>query len=143
MAFYQTLAVILCLVLAGLAGLHFYWAAGGELGLRAAVPTKRGRPLFVPGPLACAAVGCALAAAGVVSALRGGLLSLGLPGWLAQLGIWTLVLVFGLRALGDFHYVGLFKRVRDTEFARRDSLLYSPLCALIAALAAGLGALAP
>ena len=42
-----------------------------------------------------------------------------------------------VRAVGDRKYVGFFKRVRDTEFARRDSRIYSPLCLLL-----GLGAAA-
>lgn len=32
-------------------------------------------------------------------------------------------------------HVGFFKRVRDTAFARYDTFVYSPLCAVIAALA--------
>ena len=38
---------------------------------------------------------------------------------------------------GDRKHVGFLKRVRDTEFARRDSRIYSPLCLLL-----GLGAAA-
>jgi hypothetical protein len=29
--------------------------------------------------------------------------------------------------VGDLRLVGFFKRVRDTRFARRDTLFYSPL----------------
>jgi hypothetical protein len=36
------------------------------------------------------------------------------------------------RAIGEFKYVGFFKRVRDSKFARLDTLLYSPLCLLLA-----------
>jgi len=45
--------------------------------------------------------------------------------------------VFIVRAAGDRKHVGFLKRVRDTEFARRDSRIYSPLCLLL-----GLGAAA-
>ncbi len=142
MPLYQVVAAILCLVFAALATLHFYWAAGGRLAMQGALPTVGDRPLFAPAPLATAAVGCALIAAATVSALRGGLLSLDLPAWFSQLGTWVLVLVFAVRAIGDFRYVGFFKRVRGTLFARRDSLIYSPLCVLISSLAGGLAALA-
>jgi hypothetical protein len=37
------------------------------------------------------------------------------------------------RAIGEFKYVGFFKRVRGSRFARRDTLLYSPLCLWLAA----------
>jgi hypothetical protein len=38
-----------------------------------------------------------------------------------------------LRAVGEFRYVGLFKRVRGTKFAVLDTFVYSPLCLLLGA----------
>lgn len=143
MPLFQVLACILCLVFALLAALHLYWAAGGQLALPGAVPTVRDRRVFEPGALFAIGVATALAAAAIVSAERAGLLSLGLPGWLSRLGTWQLALTFAARAIGDFRYVGFFKRVRGTLFARRDSLVYSPLCVVISALATGLALLAP
>lgn len=140
---YRVVAAILCLLFAALAGLHFYWVAGGRLALEGALPAAGDRPLFTPGPLAGAAIGLALTAAAIVSALRGGLLSLELPARWAEVGTWVLALLFALRAIGDFRYVGFFKRVRGTLFARRDSLVYTPLCLLISMLAVALSLLAP
>lgn len=40
--------------------------------------------------------------------------------------------LFALRSVGDFRYIGFFKRKRKSKFARLDTALYSPLCALIA-----------
>jgi hypothetical protein len=140
---HQALAAVLCLVFIGLAVLHFYWASGGRLGAHGAVPIVDDRALFTPGPSASAAVGLALIAAAIIAALRGGLLTLDLPARFIQLGNWVLVLAFTVRAVGDFRYVGFFKRVRGTIFARRDSLFYSPICALISVLAASLAVLAP
>jgi lipopolysaccharide/colanic/teichoic acid biosynthesis glycosyltransferase len=37
------------------------------------------------------------------------------------------------RAVGEFKYVGFFKRVRDSKFATLDTFVYSPLCLLLAA----------
>jgi len=140
---YQVVAAFLCLVFAALALLHLYWAAGGPRAAQGAVPTVGDRPLFSPGPPATLAVAGGLIAAAAISAVRGGLLSLALPAWLSHLGTWVLVLAFAFRAVGEFRYVGFFKRVRGTVFARRDTLIYSPLCAFISALAAGLAVLAP
>ena len=42
--------------------------------------------------------------------------------------------LFFLRAIGEFRYVGFFKRVRDTAFAKADTRFYSPLCVFIAVL---------
>lgn len=143
MPLHQTLAALLCLVFVGLAALHFYWAGGGRLALNGAVPIVDDRALFTPGPLASTAVGLALIAAATIVAVRGGLLALDLPVWFVQFGTWVLVVVFAVRAVGEFRYFGFFKRVRGTIFARRDSLFYSPLCALISLLTAGLAVLAP
>lgn len=143
MPLYQWMAACLCLVFGALAAIHFYWAAGGRLAAQDAVPAVGDRPLFEPGPFATTAVGFALGVAALVAALRGGLVYFELPAWFSHLGIWVLALVFAARAIGEFRYVGFFKRVRGSVFARRDSLFYSPLCLLISLLAAGLAFLAP
>lgn len=137
------LAIPLCLILLLLAALHFYWAAAGSGGLEGVVPSDGGRPLLTPGKTACVVVGMALLAAALVAALRAGLVSLGLPAWMPRLGIWALAAIFAARAVGEFRYVGFFKRVRGTLFARRDTWLYSPLCVVLAGLAAGVALLSP
>jgi hypothetical protein len=83
---------------------------------------------------------CAMAA---LLALRTGWLDLpALPGngVVVQTGTWLTAAVFALRAIGDFRYVGFFKRIRDSRFARIDTLAYSPLrgcLALLIGIAAG------
>lgn len=48
--------------------------------------------------------------------------------------LWILIAVFLLRAIGEFRYVGFFKRVKDTQFANLDTRYYSPLCLIISLL---------
>jgi hypothetical protein len=55
-------------------------------------------------------------------------------GVVIEVGAWLIAAVFALRAIGDFRYVGFFKRIRDSRFARLDTLAYSPLCACLALL---------
>jgi hypothetical protein len=43
-----------------------------------------------------------------------------------------LAAIFAVRAIGEGNYVGFIKRVRNTTFARNDTWIYSPLCALLA-----------
>ncbi len=116
--------------------LHLYWAMGQRDGESAVVPSVDGKPLFQPSRWATVAVALALFSAAVVVAIRSGILSI--PGltFLALIGCWGLVAVFGLRAIGDFRYLGFFKRVTGTRFARADTIVYSPLCAMLAAMAA-------
>ena len=132
-------ASLLALILAALAAMHVAWAAGSGGRVEGFVPSDGGRPLFTPGPLATLAVAAALAAAALVVLCGAGLVCLGLPPPLARIGIWIIALLFAARAVGEFRYVGFFKRVRDTRFARLDSWIFSPLCVVIAALAATVG----
>ncbi len=131
-------AAILCAVFVVLAAVHVYWAFGGGRSLGNVVPTKDGAPVFVPGKAATRRLRprCLpqrLSRCGELG------LSIG-PELVPRVGIWVIAVVFALRAVGDFHYCGLFKRVRDTAFARYDTLVYSPLCVVIAALAVWLSA---
>lgn len=121
-------------VLSLLALIHVYWAAGGATGATAVVPTKgdgEGTPLFQPGPLATLVVAALLSFAALLVLVRSGFLTLALPDWMISKGVWILAAVFLLRALGDFRYVGFFKRIRHTTFGRWDTRLYSPLCLML------------
>jgi hypothetical protein len=134
MSWITLVAVTLAGLFAGLAALHLYWAAVGGGNLAAAVPQKGGEPLFRPGPGACLAVALALALAALLCLAQGGMVPW-IPPFLARAGVWGLVVVFTVRAVGDFRYVGFFKRVRDSRFAYLDTRFYSPLCVLLAGLA--------
>jgi hypothetical protein len=124
-------------VLLGIGGLHVYWAAGGRWGSNVAIPSRHdgrndGQPSFVPGRTVTLVVAGLLCAAALVLLGRLGLWGLWLPSWLFKAGAWTIAVVFGARVVGDFQWFGIFKRIRDTRFAKWDTRLYIPLCALLA-----------
>ena len=127
------LATSISLVFVALALWHFRMAFSPAGGGGGAVPSIEGRPLFLPSTRATAAVGLVLLLFGALVAATGGLIQVLVPprvlSWL------SLALALGLlgRAIGEFKYVGFFKRVRGSRFARLDTLLYSPLCLLLAA----------
>lgn len=54
-----------------------------------------------------------------------------MPGSLLAAACWVLALLFTARAIGDFRYVGFFKRIRGSRFAALDSAAYSPICFLL------------
>ena len=97
-----------------------------------AVPSVEGKPLFVPSTGGTMAVGVVLLLFAALVAATGRLVEVGasprLLSWL------SLALALGLlaRAIGEFKYVGFFKRVRGSRFARLDTWIYSPLCLLLA-----------
>jgi hypothetical protein len=126
--------LIVIFVLIGI--LHLYWAVGKRVGESAVVPSVDGKPLFQPSRWATAGVAGALFCAAALVAIHSGIVSVPAPDFLVVIGCWGLVAVFALRAIGDFRYLGFFKRVTDTRFARADTFVYSPPCAVLAAMAA-------
>jgi len=107
-------------ILSILGVMHLYWAGGGTIGKGATVPTAHGKPVLHPTPMLTVGVAIGLFAMAAMVAVR--------------VGLWLVAAVFLLRAVGDFRYVGFFKRMRDSRFAKFDSLFYSPLCVLLATL---------
>ncbi len=123
--------------------LHWYWAFGGTQGIEAALPTNdAGERVLSPGRLASAGVAVALLVAMALVLWRACPYTAG-PRWLQRGGVWAVAAVFAARAIGDNRFVGFFKKVRDTPFARRDTLIFSPLCVVIALLACWLGMARP
>jgi Protein of unknown function (DUF3995) len=119
-----------------LAIIHVVWAARGR-SASAAIPSHPdGTPLFRPGRAVTLLVAAFLTVAGLLVLAR---VSWNDGRWV-PVATWVLAAVFALRAIGEFRYVGLFKRERSTTFARWDTMLFTPLCAGIAAAIAVLAA---
>ena len=127
------LALIVACVFLALALWHFIMAFRPSSGESGAVPSAAGKPLFVPSAKATVAVGVVLVLFAGLVAATGGIVALGLP---SVLLVWlSYALAAGLlaRAVGEFKYLGFFKRVRGSRFATLDTFVYSPLCLLLAA----------
>jgi hypothetical protein len=125
-------AVVLVFLLLGL--WHVYMAAVRAPGtLDAALPRADGAPVFVPSKAATVAVGMVLFLCARLVAAAAGVILTALPPGVLTVGCWLLALGLVARAICDFRYVGLFKRVRGSRFASLDSWFYSPLCAALAA----------
>lgn len=108
---------------------HLYWAAGGRRGAKLVIPTdprQHDRPLFQPSALGTLVVAAFLAAvAGLALLVRSGQ-PLVISTDAARIALGLCGAVFVLRAIGDFRWVGFFKAVRGTPFARWDDWLFSP-----------------
>lgn len=127
------IALSTCTVFVVLALWHFRMAFSPQTGESKAVPSVDGKPLFVPSRTATLLVGLALlGCTALVAATAGFLWPDAPPRFLSWLS-YALALGLLARAIGDFRYVGLFKKVRNSPFARMDTRLYSPLCLLLAA----------
>jgi len=113
-----------------LGALHLYWIIGGKWGIHGAIPTStdHGKPLFTPGKAGTAVVMLLLWLKAFWVLMLGQALPSILPSWLVVAGGYAISLVFLIRSIGDFRYIGFFKRYRSSLFARMDSRYYSPLC---------------
>ena len=119
--------MILTSVLILLALIHIYWLFG-ELGLEQALPSnKMGERLLNPSKFATVVVALVLFGFAWVS-YRLDMVDHSL--WVDRAG-WGLAILFFLRAIGDFNIVGLFKKIKQTEFAKYDTWVYIPLCLII------------
>ena len=128
----MTLVVIL-LVFLGI--VHFYWALGGKRGVDKAIPTIDGKPTMEPGAVVTAFVGFALIGIGGITFALGffDLKSVIFGKYIIYSG-WLLSGIFIIRSVGDFKTVGFFKQVKESNFAKYDTLYYSPLCLLLGVL---------
>jgi len=125
-------AIISITLLVLTAAMHLYWALGGRAGKSAAIPERNGRPIIQPGALTTLLVAVALLIAATIVAIQAGLIWRGAFQPTVRILSVALASVFLARAIGDFRYVGFFKSIVGSRFARLDTYIYSPLCVLLA-----------
>lgn len=124
------LSFLLILIFFLIALLHFYWAAGGRWGANAAAPTnKKGEKLLNTGPIPSLVVGIGL----LLFAFYYLPIQL-LPVEAYQVIGWIIPSIFLVRAIGEFKYVGLFKKLKTSVFAIHDTKYFTPLCLVISSL---------
>lgn len=131
----KILSIILLLIFFLLSFIHFYWLFGGKWGLKNVIPTKRDQKSFRPPPkFATLIVAIVLIFFGFAYLIKSGVTDIQIPNWIESYNYWIIPLIFILRAIGDFNYVGLFKKIKNTEFAKADSKWFTPLCLTIGIL---------
>jgi hypothetical protein len=131
----NSLGILLAALFLLLSLFHIYWASGGTLGKAVTVPTSGGKRAFNTSPGGTILVAIGLLVAVLITLGQVGTLGEAIPKWIFRWGTWCISIVFFLRAVGEFRLVGFFKQVRDTEFAKWDSWLFTPLCLGIAIMA--------
>ncbi|WP_166703905.1 DUF3995 domain-containing protein [Bacillus albus] len=111
--------------------LHVYWAFGGKWATNSVIPTKSGEKAFIPGAGMTLFIALLLSTAAMILLQQTNLVHFAVPNIFVQLGSWMCMIVFFIRVIGEFHYFGIFKRKKDTRFARLDTVLYIPLCGFL------------
>lgn len=122
------------IILLVISGIHIYWGLGGNWGLRESLPERNGTKALRPGRFITLVVAIIFGGMALFYLYKIGQFSAInalVPTWLSQYGLWLLAAIFLVRAIGDFHYVGFFKQIRNSRFADLDTKFYSPLCLLL------------
>ena len=115
--------------------IHFNWVIGGEFGFAESLPTnEKGVRVLNPKKIESFIVGLGLTVFGIFYLQRSGFISINMPNAITVYGGWFIPSIFIIRAIGDFNYIGFFKRIKQTNFGKLDSKFFSPLCLLIGVL---------
>jgi len=133
----EVIGLLLTLVFILIALLHINWGLGGKWGLNGTLPIDRDRISNVrnPGPLAFVIVILGLLCMAGLCGIKAGLVNIPIPDIIDRYGLTMIATIFLLRVIGEFKYIGLFKKIKSTEFARKDTKYYIPLCLMIAIFA--------
>ncbi|MBV9929455.1 MAG: DUF3995 domain-containing protein [Alphaproteobacteria bacterium] len=119
-------------IIAFAAGFHLLWAVGGRLGYAVSLPQRAdGTPVLAHRLAwwrpAAGGVALCLALLAALLLVQAGRLRLPLPADLVRALLVGAGTAFVARAILPNRYVGFFKRLKGTRWARYDSRLYSPL----------------
>jgi Protein of unknown function (DUF3995) len=125
------LAIVNAFVFFALGSLHFYWAMGFKWRTDVVVPTHtNGEKVFQASVASCLVVGVGLWLMAVIHLANAGW-------WLNEFPLiiiystLAIAFIFTMRAIGDFKWVGLFKQITTTPFAKNDTRYYVPLCVFL------------
>ena len=114
------------------AGFHLYWGCGGHVGRSVALPQRPdGTQAFQSNPVGAILVALFLVGILVLVLALSGVVGLPVPQQWLRVGAMLLSMLFLARALSWYRYVGFFKSIRNTRFAKYDTWMYCPLCLLL------------
>ncbi len=114
-----------------LSALHFYWMFGGKSGMQSVLPDLENGKTMRPSQFATAVVAIGLLVFAFICFGMSGNFSNVIPFKFFTIGNYCIAAIFLLRAIGDFKYVGLFRKIKNTTFGVTDKKYFTPLCILI------------
>lgn len=130
----KTIALINCFIFILLGGIHIYWLFGGSWGMNVAVPIHHDNNtrLFEPSKPSTLIVALGLFLFGGIDWAATRWIALDFPVSFLKYALLFIAVLFAIRCIGDFRYVGFSKRYKTSRFAVLDSRYYSPLCLFLA-----------
>lgn len=132
------IAIILTIIFILLSAIHFYWAFGGNWGTDAVFPKINDKiEIVMPGIIPTLIVAFGFLVFVLIILVDTKMIEFGLSeklhNWI-DYALWAMAAIFLLRAVGEFKYVGFFKKINNSKFAINDTRYYSPLCLMIGTL---------
>ena len=119
--------IINFILLLVISAFHFYWIFGGEFGTDAVFPKAKGKENVMPNK--------ALTFGAAIIFFCFGLVYLNhlidLISFPNKITILVLAIIFLIRAIGEFRYIGFSKTIYNSKFATLDTKYYSPICLLL------------
>ncbi|UZJ63323.1 DUF3995 domain-containing protein [Sphingobacterium sp. KU25419] len=102
--------------------MHLYWVCNGQVGIAATIPTKlNGKRVFTPSRFGTFVVATGLFVFAVTNMIFGGMIESPVGLSYVSYAMWGIAGIFLIRFIGDFKYVGITKRFRQSVFARKDT----------------------
>lgn len=112
--------------------LHFYWAFGGQLWFLDVLPSNlSGSKRVNPGMMSSLIIAFGLLFLALITLGNRGLFHKNIKAKYFRYGTLVIAIIFFLRVIGDFKFIGLFKTITQTRFAINDTRFFSPLCLFI------------
>jgi hypothetical protein len=123
--------------------LHFYWAFGGRIWYEDVLPTSsNGLNRLNPSATAAVIVAFGLLFLTLITVSNLGLFDRYIKRKYFRYAALIIAIIFFVRAIGDFKFVGLFKTINETRFAINDTQIFVPICLLIGVISVMIFALA-
>lgn len=115
--------------------LHFYWAFGGKLWYDEVLPTNStGLNKMNPSTPASLIIASVLLFFALITIGNQGLFYRFIKKKYFRYGNLIIAIIFFIRAVGDFKFIGFFKTIKTTRFGINDTQIFSPLCIIISLL---------
>ncbi|MEM7298065.1 MAG: DUF3995 domain-containing protein [Bacteroidota bacterium] len=128
-------SLVLVISFLSLSLLHFAWALGVKWGFESVLPTDlEGNRVLNPKMKDSLIVGIGLGLFSVFYYLDYAAITIIPHPFLENAIYWLIPTIFLFRSIGDFKYVGFFKKIKTTRFGKSDTRYFAPLCLTIAVL---------
>jgi len=125
----QTIFLIHFIILFLIASLHIYWAMGGKTASLAVLPQSSSEKLvFMPSSFMTFIVAISFYMMSLIYGHAAGFFQVSILKNYQNAILAFLAIVFLIRAIGDYKYIGFTKKIKGTPFSINDTKYYSPLC---------------